>query len=201
MKDLKDLKKLDEEENVTTVPTRPEITIDLFQETYSVSKEFVINIDHDLETPNYYRKAFDILRNATCKDTITVVLNTSGGYVDSAVEFFNLLLETAARTTAEVYTAYSAGSLIMFGCDEIKLQRFCSILIHSLSWDSVGKADEIKTKSDFIEKLNRNLMTTVYQGFLTPKEIQEIMKGKDLWLQKSEIEKKLKNWVPIRERK
>ena len=102
--------------------------------------EYIINIDYDIEPSYFYREAFLILRNAKSDDTIRLVINSYGGYLEPALQFYNLLLNTQAKTIAEIYAAYSSASIIALSCDNIITKDFCSMLIHSLSTGSDGKA-------------------------------------------------------------
>lgn len=164
-------------------------------------KEYVINLDSDIEKVSNYRKAFHVLNVAGPNDIVRVVLNTGGGYVDTALQFHNMLLNTQARTIAEVYNAASAGSLIMLSCDNIQMMQYSSVLIHTMSFGIGGKLGDIKAIADFTSVNNSSILTEVYKGFINDKEIEDIINGRDLWLTKEDCEKRFKHWTPIRARK
>ncbi len=173
----------------------------LVQRELFVSNVFTLNLDGEIGSPNEYRSAFHILRQATQFDVINVVLNTEGGFVNTTMQFVNYLLNTPARTMAEIHTAYSAGAIIALACDEVHVSRFGSMMIHSLSTDSFGKTHELDQHLHFINKYSHEIIRNAFVGFLNPKEIQSVIKGKDIWLYEDEIKVRLNHWTPIRKRK
>ena len=144
-------------------------------------KEYIINLDSDIKEVSNYRKAFHAIATASPNDIVRVVLNTPGGLVDTAVQFHNVLLNTQARTIAEVYNAASAGSLIMLSCDNIALMRYSSVLVHTASFGIGGKLGDIQAIADFTSKHNKKMLTEVYKDFLTDEEITNLISGSDFW--------------------
>lgn len=171
---------------------------ELIQRYETVYNRYVINLDEDINTPEKYRKIYDILRTVSEFDEIKIIINTAGGDLSSAVQLSSYILECPAKIIAEVHFAYSAGAMIALCCDEIIISDFSSMLIHSFSWDAIGKATEISDKAKFIDALNILLFQQIYKGFLNDTEIQDVIKGKELWLLASKIKQKLKKWVPAK---
>jgi len=168
------------------------------QENIITTKITFINIDEDISNPNEYRDAFHKLRTASDNDVIRLIINSHGGILDTAIQFYDCLKNTKAKTEAEIHVAYSAGAMIALSCDDIIVNEFSSMMIHCLSWVSSGKVPEIIAKSDFIEDWNKIIKNRVYKGFLTDIEIEKINEGIDLWFLAPEIEKRLKKRVKIR---
>lgn len=111
--------------------------------------EYIINIDTDILDPNEYREVFEILRLAKKEDKIILKINSMGGYIHTMIQWVNALLHTKAKTIAEIYTAYSAASVIALSCDELKFQHFCSMMIHNMSLDIGGKISDIEGYAKF----------------------------------------------------
>jgi len=176
------------------------LTGDNVQEILYVAKEYIIHLDDQIENVADYRKALHILRVATKNDVIRIILSSYGGSVDIALQMYNLLLQTEAQTIAEVYIAYSAASIIMLACDQIQLQKYCSVMCHNLSWGSSGKVNEITAHAGFMKNWSNDLCKNIYEGFLTEKELQDMSEGKDYWMTYDQVYKRLKNWKSIRQR-
>lgn len=157
-----------------------------------------INIDETISDSNNYRKIFFTLGNATKNDSVIVEINSNGGLLSSMIQLYNSLLKTKATTTAEIYIAYSAASMIALACDIINVNKFSSMMIHSASWGNYGKLHEIHSSTNFYNKKIKDIFKQVYRGFLNSKEIDDVLKGKDLWLYEDEIKKHLKKWKPVR---
>lgn len=155
--------------------------------------QYIINIDEEITSSKDYREVFYILSTATENDTIFFNINTPGGNVDTALQFVDGIKNSRACTIAKVYDASSAGGMIMLACDEIALTEYASMLIHSVSGGYYGKQQEIKSYHNFSELFNENLIRDTYSGFLSEKEIEEVGSNKDIWLNRSQIEKRLDN--------
>lgn len=173
---------------------------DTVQTNTFTSTEYIINLDSDIISPDHYRKIFKILKDATQYDLIRFKINTNGGNLDSFVEFYHHLVRCEAPTVAEIHQAYSAGSLMAMSCDVIEIYEFSSMMIHTVSGGMAGKAEEIESYSKFITVQNKQIFFKVYEGFLTQQEMEDIFKGSDMWLCSKDIEKRLKNWTPIKQR-
>ena len=52
-----------------------------------------------IEEPQEYVDWFDIIRNATANDLVKIYINSSGGAVDTALQFMRVLSETEAEVT------------------------------------------------------------------------------------------------------
>jgi ATP-dependent protease ClpP protease subunit len=164
-------------------------------------KHWYVNIDEDINEPQCYRKVFRLLKEANEYDEIHFLINTFGGVVSSFIQLYNDLMETKAKTIAHVYTAYSAGAFIALSCDQIIIQEFGSMMLHLLSGGSSGKISEMASNSDFLKRWSKKIIANLCKGFLSDDEINSILNGSDLWFTDDELFKKLKKWVPFRERK
>ncbi len=164
------------------------------------SNVYTVFIDDDVDDPNNYRNIFYKLKQAKKEDKFYLIINSRGGLVRTFTQLYNALQETKAKTVAELYSGYSAGGLIAFSCDELIIKDFGALMIHEISGGSIGKASEMKPHVDFIDTWNKNIIEKIYKGFLTEKEIGDVNNGKEMWMLKPEIEKRLKKWTPMRKR-
>lgn len=162
--------------------------------------EYIINIDTDILDPNEYREVFEILRLAKKEDKIILKINSMGGYIHTMIQWVNALLHTKAKTIAEIYTAYSAASVIALSCDELKFQHFCSMMIHNMSLDIGGKISDIEGYAKFAMSQDKDIADTIYMGFLTKDEIKKVNSGSEVWLDKNQCLSRIKNFKPIKQR-
>lgn len=167
----------------------------------TISKnEYIINVDTDILDPTEYREVFDILRTAKREDKIILKINSMGGYIHTMIQWVNALLYTKAKTIAEVYTAYSAASVIALSCDEIKFQHFCSMMIHNMNLDIGGKISDVEGYAKFAISQDKDIANTIYTGFLTKEEIKKVNSGSEVWLDKNQCLSRIKNFKPIKQR-
>lgn len=165
-----------------------------------VKSEYTVYLDEEVDSAEKYRMISEVLRQANKEDTITFIINTVGGYVSTFIQLYSSMINTKAKTIAEVYEASSAGSMVMFACDEINIQPFGIVMIHDFSAGVEGKMKEMQSRVKSGEDHRNEIFDTIYKYFLTDEEIADIKKGVDLYFTTEESKKRLKNWVPIRER-
>ena len=162
--------------------------------------EYTISLDKDIEEPYNYRAVFEILNMAKSDDMIKFNINSYGGYVHTMIQFFHHMLTCKAHIKGIVHTAYSAGAFIALCCDEIEVSQFGGMMLHSMSFGTWGKIEDVKGQTEFNSKQDKKIAHMVFQGFLSKVEIQQLNKGTEFWLDKEEIDRRLKNWKSIKQR-
>lgn len=186
MKDFKDFKDFDNEQ--------------LVHEKTFIRKEYTVYLDEEVDSAEKYRLVSEVLRQANKEDTIIFIINTIGGYVSTFIQLYSFMINTKAKTIAEVYEASSVGSMIMFACDEINIQPFGIVMIHDFSAGVEGKMKEMQSRVKSGEDHRNEIFDTIYKYFLTKEEISDIKKGVDFYFGTEESKKRLENWIPIRKR-
>jgi len=165
-----------------------------------IANKYYIHLDEEITEPNYYRSICLVLKEAQETDEVHFIINTPGGDISSFIQIYNAMLQSKALITAEIIMAYSAGSLIALAADQIIIDQFSSMLIHSMSAGSIGKVDEMKVQTDFLKKWNEQIITKLYDSFLTEKEMQQVLEGKDFWFDEEEIIRRFEHWIPLKQR-
>ncbi len=164
-------------------------------------KAITIDIDKYFDEPQTFRSIIQAIESARPGDEITLKINSPGGRTDSAQAIYVALLETEAKTKAKIINAASSGSIVAMACDEIVTTPFCTMMVHNGSGGMGGKIGDMKAYASHIEGQFKEWFSELYNGFLSSDEISDIMKGQEFWLKQKEIDARLKNWKPIRERK
>ena len=95
--------------------------------------------------------------------------------------------------------AYSAAACIAFCGDEVEVSPLGSVMILSMSFVVGGKVSAIQDRTDFETKRDKYHNELLFTGFLTKSEIESINKGKEFWMDKKEIDRRLVNWKPIKQ--
>ena len=161
--------------------------------------EYILFLDQNLNNEKDFRRFYIAHIEATAKDTIRIVMNSAGGKLGIFSQIANCLLNTKAKTIAEIYVASSAASFLALLCDEIKPMQFSLMMIHSLSSEIEGKLYDMKKE---IESLNlrNNALINIVNSFLYEDEIEKFLKGEEFWFVEDGIKERLKNWTPYRKR-
>ena len=141
-----------------------------------------------IEEPSLYNELCNKLLTASPAETFTIHLNTPGGQLDSAFMLVDAIKSSQARTTARLTgTVASAGTIITMACDDIYIAPHTSFMIHNYSAGSFGKGHELKSRQEHNDKSITEAFKTFYTGFLTDKEMKEVIDGKDMWMTPDEV--------------
>ena len=186
---------MDEEISVNELLNEDQVVI-----TKVISTHYIINLDTTILDSSEYRNVFSILRDAAEFDKITLIIDTDGGCVNTMLQFYNYLLHTKAKTTAEIYTAVSAGAFIAMCCDNIIFKDFSTMMIHQAYQIVSGDLFEFQERLAFLIKQNKLISECVYSGFLTKDEISKINAGQDIWIDQKSGIARLKHFKSIKQR-
>jgi ATP-dependent Clp protease protease subunit len=158
-----------------------------------VFKEGTYNcyISGDISEPCEYDELCYVLDNAEETTNVVLHINTSGGYIDSALKIIASLSRCQATVTARLTgTVASAGTIIALSCDKLQAEQYMQFMVHNYSTGTQGKGHEIMDYVNFNDKNLRDTFTAIYAGFLTEDEITDIIRGKDLWLSAEEVQQR-----------
>jgi len=149
-----------------------------------------------------YNEWFDIIRNAGSEDYVKIYINSPGGDLCTAIQFLRVLNETNATVTTSVEGAcMSAATMIFLSGHRLEVTPHSLFMFHNYSGGAFGKGGEMFEQISFQHKWSEKLFKEVYQDFLTEEEIQEMMHGRDLWLDCDEVLKRAKRAMAARNKK
>lgn len=153
-----------------------------------VQHTFTIPLDEPIGPPSYYRDVVKTIQDASEGDIVRIVINSPGGRMDGCSSILHALAATDATTVAElVGDAYSAASLIALSCDIVQVGENANMLCHSARWGFSGKSMDAVEHALHNKKITDQAMYRIYKHFLSEQEINEVIAGKELWLDADEI--------------
>lgn len=145
----------------------------------------------DIVEPFAYNELCYVLEQAAEGEKVYLHINTYGGHIDSAFKIIAAIKRCEATVVARLTgTVASAGTIITLTCDEVEVEDFTSFMIHNYSTGAQGKGHEIVDYINFADKDLKKTFTHIYKDFLTTREINEVLKGKDMWLSTEDIRKR-----------
>jgi ATP-dependent protease ClpP protease subunit len=163
------------------------------QPTDLTTKRYDVYLNYLISNPHHYFEFLEILRSAGEEDEIHIHLNNNGGYVDTAMQIINSMRESKAKiVTCLEGACHSAASLILLNGDEIKVSEHGSMLCHYYSGGVRGKGSEIESQVEFDKDYYKSFFRKVYANFLTKKEIEELVGGKDFWFSSEDVLKRIR---------
>ena len=151
-------------------------------------RETDVYIMTEIVNPIEYSELCHLLRNANSKEVIRLHINTPGGRLDSATMIIDAITASDAYVIGVLSgSVASAGTMIALACDELECSSYLEFMIHYFSGGTGGKGNEIKAHSNFIDKHMPMVFKKMYAGFLSDKEIEDMIEGKDVWLNGDEV--------------
>lgn len=168
----------------------------------SYSKQ-VKNIFHlwlidDIDDNKAFLKWFDVLQSASEDDLVVIHINCWGGNLFTAVQIVTQIKTCSAQVVCQIESSCcSAATIIALACDGLICYPHGYMMIHTSSGCAFGKQSDIKKEEEFYNPWLANLFHEIYKDFLTKKEIDAVLDGKDMWLSANEVVERFKKKVDI----
>lgn len=158
-------------------------------------------IDEEITKPSYYRPLIQTLLSANQNDKIELWISTPGGRFDALSSIINAIASTEATVQGILmHDAFSAGGILFLSCHDWIVMPGSAMMIHGAIFGVGGPMHENKNQMDFDVKRLEKAFNRFYKGFLTDKEIKEILDGRTMWLDEDEISDRLHKKVKYLEK-
>lgn len=145
-----------------------------------------------IESPECYIDMFDLIRHTRQGDIVKIYLNSFGGDLFTAIQFLRVLSECNAEVIVSVEGAcMSAATILLLVADTVEVTPHSSIMFHDYSGGAIGKGGDIHRQIQHERGWSEKLFREVYDNFLTDKEIQSMLDGKEIWMDSDEVVKRL----------
>jgi len=139
-----------------------------------------------------YIDMINIIKTAEPHDTIYLYLNTPGGDLFTTIQIISAITQSEATVITSIEgEVCSAGTFIFLSGHRHIINKNCAFMIHNYSHLVAGKGNEVMLRVKFSEVYFKKLIKDIYSGFLTEKEIEDVLAGKDLWMDSDELIKRL----------
>ena len=146
------------------------------------------------EIENY----IDFLRavgNCRSGDLVTIHINCYGGLADTAWNIYDELRSSNADVVVSIEGACcSAATMIMLGANAWEVSKHAYCMVHCWTDCGYGKWNELVAKYDFDKKVAVRHFKELYKNFMTDKEIEECLGGKDFYFDNEETMERLNNY-------
>lgn len=136
-----------------------------------------------IESPSQFIGALEVMRNAGENDIVVIHLQSCGGSLDATDTLITGIRECAAPIVVRASGGcHSAASIILLEAEHFTLSENFSCLIHNGSTGSGGKFSDYVSETKFTAKWMEKVLRNSYEGFLSATEIDDLVKGIDIWL-------------------
>jgi ATP-dependent protease ClpP protease subunit len=147
----------------------------------------------EIEDPEPYLDLINTLKIAESHDTIYIYLNTPGGSLDTAMQIIASMKQCRAHVITSLEgTCASAGTLIFLSGDSFIINPHSTFMVHGYSHFVGGKGHEVKARVQYTEEFFAQIANDFYKDILKPEEIEEVLKGKDIWFDSNKLIERLK---------
>lgn len=185
--------------------------MDLFKQPNKQNERFytkpIINahefyLSGTIEESDEYIEWFDTIRHAGENDLVKIYINSYGGDLFTAIQFYRVLNETPATVAISVEGACMSAATMIFLCgDSYEVSDHSMFMFHNYSGGTMGKGGEMLDQLQHERIWSEKLLREIYEGFLTTKEIDSMLNNKDIWMDGDEVIKRLKSKIKSSEKK
>lgn len=136
-----------------------------------------------IRSANQFIGAIEVLNRATEDDVVIIHLSTDGGDLDATDTFLSAMRECEGEILVKASGGvHSAGTIILMNSPQFTLSRDFNALIHNGATGAGGKFSDFKAMAKAATFQMDKVLRRTYEGFLAPKELDEMIEGKDVWL-------------------
>ena len=156
----------------------------------------------DIGEASDYIELCDVLRSASPNDEVLIRINSGGGSLATANMIVNSIRESQAHVHGFIEsTCASAATLIYLSCHSYSLSEDADMMVHTSSSMYGGKEHEQHSYVTFSRKKIHKMVRDRYAGFLTEKEIENVLNGQDYYFDSEEIGERLETYTEFQQKK
>ena len=147
-------------------------------------KTYYISIWDSIEEYEDYDKLFEQLSKITKSDTVELSISSPGGRCDIGYTIFDRIHSLECKVDVVIpYPAYSMGAILALSGDSLEINPGAYLMFHDYSTGhSRSKGTEIFKYSEAYSEAFKYRFNEICQPFLTEKECEDILNGKDLYV-------------------
>ena len=163
-----------------------------FFEDTSTSRCITAYLDERIRDAKFYRPLLQSIYSLGPNDSLQIIINSYGGDLDGALSIISAIKSTDANVTVCIDgAAASAASLIALVAPTLLVSEYSTMMIHSATFGSVGKQSDVISHATFMDRRIKSIMQDIYKDFLTDQEMQDVMTGREIWLDAEGIGERL----------
>lgn len=165
------------------------------EKTYFVSssgKDYHFYLSSDIGEAESYVSWLQVMRSATQDDRVFFHINSPGGVIHTTMQILQAMDECQATIFGSVEgECCSAATMILLNCDNYMLSPYTYFMVHNFSGGTYGKGNEMQSKVEFEKRWFDNIAYSTYQGFMTPSEIKDMLRGVDFYFDAIETHERM----------
>lgn len=161
---------------------------------------FDIYLSGDLGSPEDYQDEFELIRNMTEEDILTIHYNGQGGNAFTMIQFLRCFQECKGTIVGSVEgECQSAYTFMFLASDGFEVSDHVKFMCHNYNTGMFGSGHELRDEMAFDVNWSENLMRESYKDFLSEEEIDQLLEGKVYYFNMEEILSRCQNMVDVRQ--
>ena len=161
-----------------------------------LSSGYDLYLSGEILDSTQYTEWFDLFRSIGIEDVIRVHINSYGGDMFTTIQFMKAMSECAGHIICSAEGAcMSAATFIFLSGDMFDIAPHSMFMFHNYSGVVVGKGGEMYDNITHERQWSENILRENYSGFLTEKEIKDVLNNKDIWMDDKEVSKRLDKYI------
>jgi ATP-dependent protease ClpP protease subunit len=158
-----------------------------------LGNRYTINITSDFDSSDTYDEVVALLSNATEMDEVIWNVSSYGGYVNSLQMLLGWKNMCVARQTHVLHSNADscASAFFLSDADSYIVGDGATMFCHEIQAGVGGTTSNMSRHMEHLKKTNEDFIKRTYQNFLNETEIDEILKGVEVFLTADEIRERL----------
>lgn len=142
----------------------------------------------EIMEPFYYNQWVNAIKNAGENDVISIHVNSPGGVLDTGIQLYGALMASEATVCVFIEGGCcSAATMVMMAADELYIDNNAYFMFHAYTGGRYGKFNSLQEDAKFQERWFPAISKEIYKDFLTEKEMDDLLNGKDFWLDAQDV--------------
>lgn len=168
---------------------------DIFSNSILVNS-YTVYMGESVKSPSQYSELIYTIENMEQHDTMRMVLNGPGGDAYTMIQLRNAMQKTQGHivgvASGEVCSAHT---MLFLSCHEFVAEDNLKLLAHNYSGIRGGKGYESHKSAEFDRKWSIQLMKDVYKDFLSPDELESLLKDEDFIFTAEEVNARCQDMI------
>ncbi|MDZ3993077.1 ATP-dependent Clp protease proteolytic subunit [Pseudomonas sp. Teo4] len=159
-----------------------------------VSTQYVVPLTGPIGEIHEYGEFINILAHAGEEDQVYIQLSSPGGSLETCDYLCRRMEECEAHITVEIgMTCASAASAIALQAEDWVIYDSSTMMIQPYYYSpGYGKESDIRSRMEYMDRLNWEWIERTYEGFLCEEEIIETLEhGNDLYLYADDLRERM----------
>jgi len=165
-----------------------------------IATHYIATINDAFEDSRQFEDLVRVLENARQGDFVEIRLTTPGGTLESVLPLLAAMDATHAQVVVHAISdVSSAGTLVLLAADDAYINPYITIMFHQPRFGTAGPSSSVEALVNHTMKSSKALLQDYYKDFFSTEEIEQMLAGRDFYMDKDEFDERYEYRIAIRE--